>query len=176
MWQKSTIVWASVLLMSVLLNIVLLVKCGSDADDVKEGHYLESLTEAMIQQASISWGDVGEFVGYLDQAAGPIWEVCAVIPPYACSQCISRSLQQLDELGLPVSLMVPEGHFAETLPPVGPAISVTEYSAPEMQNPVCFYPDLLFVAKEDGKLADFYLHDKEVPKAMAIFLYRVRAE
>ena len=172
----KNIIWASALLVSVLLNIVLLVMRGSDVGDVKDGQYLESLTEAMIQQASISWGDVGEFAGYLDQVAGPIGEVCAVIPPYACSQCISRSLQQLDELGLPVGLLVPEGRFAETLPPVGPAIFVTEYSAPEMQNPVCFYPDLFFVVKENGVMADFYLHDKEVPEAMAIFLYRVKAE
>ena len=134
------------------------------------------LRETIIQQASISWGDVGEFVEYLDQAVGPIGEVCAVIPPFACSQCISRILQQLDDLGLPVDLMVPEGRFAETLPPLGPTISVTNYSSPDSASPVCFYPDLLFVVKEDGCLADYYLHDKEVPEAMAIFLYRVSAE
>ena len=33
----KNIIWASALLMSVLLNIVLLIKRGNDADDVKDG-------------------------------------------------------------------------------------------------------------------------------------------
>ena len=43
----QNIIWASALLVSVLLNTVLLVMRGNDADDVKDGRYLESLTEAI---------------------------------------------------------------------------------------------------------------------------------
>ena len=103
--QGKRVVWMKFLAASVLIIVILLVWRESNGPSKEDGKYLESLTEAMIQQASISWGDVGEFVGYLDQAAGPIGEVCAVIPPYACSQCIYRSLQQLDELGLTIDLM-----------------------------------------------------------------------
>ena len=169
--QGCRAIWQIAFAASVLINIVLFTCQGGGADKMKEGMYQEAMRETMIQQASISFGDVKEFVGYLSGSVGPFGEVCAVIPPFACSQCISRSLQELNELGLSADLMVPEGRFAETLPPVGPEVSVVYYTAPDTQNPLCFYPDLVFVVSRKGEVVDFYLHDKDVQEAMAV-MYR----
>ena len=103
--QKLPLFWMVVLFVSIAVNFICLFQRVNSTGNTDERQNSIDLSEAIIQQASISWGDVGEFVGYLDQAAGPIGEVCAVIPPYACSQCIYRSLQQLDELGLTIDLM-----------------------------------------------------------------------
>jgi len=161
---------ALALVVSVIINIALVAfrdgskTCGGDS------LISEELKEVIIQQASISYEDVGEFVEKLDAVVGQMGQISALIPPYACSQCIETSLDQMNQLDFPINLMVPEGRFAETLPPVSPSITVIEYVAPDTQNPVCFYPDLVFVVIRDGKVVDFYLHSKDVPEAMAIFL------
>lgn len=174
--QRRWVLLAVALVASVLVNIIIVFLLTRVCDRTESRLQAKELKAMIIQQATISFGDVEKFVFYLDDAAKPLGGVLAIIPPYACAQCITSSLQQLNELELPVRLFVPDGFWGEKRPTMSPPVSEAVYKESVSQNPLYFYSDLIFVRCRDGRIEDYYLHNKDVPEALAVFLSRSESE
>ncbi|MBQ3812049.1 MAG: hypothetical protein II841_00615 [Bacteroidales bacterium] len=162
--------WIVALSVSILFNIVCILQFTTFKNGRECGQIIDSLRGNIFQQASISYNDVRLFTDYLKETIGLSGEICALIPPFACSQCVFSSIEQLNQIGFSVILMVPHGQLAESLPPLSAFISTIEYDLSDLQNPVCYYPDLIFIITRDGEVVDFYLHNKDIPEAMSVFL------
>jgi len=127
-----------------------------------------ALKEAYLFQASIGLEDIDSYVrSFLpDPVPSGLY---AMIPPFSCSRCIEGGLVSLSKRDEAFTLLVPESmdvHFSGEIKQ-----TAIIYSAEQgADNPVCSYPDLVFFFYKDNRLADYYLHNKDVPEAMIIFL------
>lgn len=166
-------VWIVILSVSILANIsgILLWSARTASGSLEAEETSKDLTGTLINHASITYSGINAFFSSILRSERPLQDNLYVfIPPFSCPQCVASSLLQLARQDTPFVLLTPSKRADEMLIPGSPSVDIRNYEEPDNENLVCYYPDLVFVEIKDGRIGDYYLHNKDVPEAMEIFI------
>lgn len=171
MRRKS--VWIVIMSISILANIsgVLFWFVRTSTGSFEPEETSKELAGALINHASITYSEINAFFSSVLDAAYPLQDnLYVLIPPFSCSQCVASGLHQLARQDATFVLLVPGGRVDEALIPEFPAGDIWNYEGIGNESLVCYYSDLVFVEIKGGSIGDYYLHNKDVPEAMEIFI------